>query len=170
MAAQTLKLTEEKNIPQGFQLLLIVSSLNDYRLTFFINSKVGLRLKKLDDIPFVTKKESKTFFPWFFYKNEITDTKYYLIANKYKTTWLFSSLKKIDYLFFIKNPVSTEKVNELTTVIRKIGGIVTVMNYDLNNLKEIEAFLDELEMQELEQVILPAKKPTYRELKRKRAT
>ncbi len=160
-----------KNKPQdfsNFRLLLIVSNLKDYQLAHFLSIGAKLFLKKYEDFVFATNTDNQHNFSWFHYIDIKTDTKYYLVENKSKNGYLFSNLKKIDYLLFIKNAISDVNVNILKQKLNKIRGINAIFGYEINVLKNVQLFFDEMELHELEYVIKPKKELTYSQIKRKR--
>ena len=150
----------------GFRLLVIVSNLKDYQLAHFINLGAGLHFKKFEDFPYATKSEECRYYSWYHYLNKEDRVRYYLIENKSEKGFLFRSLKKIDFLLFIKDSVTEETVKILEQKLNQIRGISIAFSYEISVLKEIQVFFDAMELHELDYVIKPNIEPTYRQLKR----
>ena len=81
--------------------------------------------------------------------------RYYLIENENNGKYLFSGLKKIDFLLFIKKGVPEQCVNDLAQKLRQVRGFKAVFKYEVNILKNIQSFFDVMELHELEYVTLP---------------
>jgi hypothetical protein len=158
-----LKLTDKKSDSnfKGYHLLLIVSNFKDYQLAHFINIVAKLNLKKYDDFLFTTNPEIPRYYSWFHYHDDKYLLKYYLLENQSNHNYLFSNLKKIDFLLFIKGSVSGNAINELEQKLREIRGVTAVLRHEVSVLKDIQIFLDEMELHELEYVTKPLKKISH---------
>jgi hypothetical protein len=143
---------------KGFHLLLIVSNFKDYQLAHFINIVAGLNFKKYDDFLFATNPENPRYYSWFHYNDEKYNVKYYLLENISNHTYLFSNLKKIDFLLFVKGSVPGSLISGLEQKLRGVRGITAVLRHEVSVLKDVQVFLDEMELHELEYVTKPMKK------------
>ena len=147
------KLNNKESDFKGYNLFLIVSNLRDYQLAHFINLSAHLDLKKYEDMPFATNNNKVRYYSWFHYNNRYNNVKYYLLENVNDHNYLFSNLKKIDFLLFINGAVNEKSVAVLEQNLRKIRGITAVFRHEISVLKNIQMFLDEMELHELENVI-----------------
>ncbi len=142
---------------KGYHLFLIVSNFKDYQLAHFINVVAELNFKKYDDFPFATNTENLRYYSWFHYHDKKYHVKYYLLENVSNHKYLFSSLKKIDFLLLVKGSVTGETINGLEKKLRGIRGVTAVLRHEISVLKDVRIFLDEMELHELQYVTKPSK-------------
>lgn len=108
-----------------YDLIAIHSTLEDYRLAFYLNQKLPILLSKSKEEIGVTTKEGETLFPKFVFDDIKNDALWTLVSNKNeiiirkKSTgqnlflnndveiatkvYLLSELKKVDYFLKIEN-------------------------------------------------------------------
>ena len=118
----------------SFKLIGIVSSENDYTVSWAINDALNITFKKDKPLEVVVKKTNLIKeFTRFSFKDENLDIKYTLIANKskiedsieeqnvfisnnLKTDYLIKEQKQIDYFFKIEaeaNPISPNIIKKI---------------------------------------------------------
>ena len=153
----TLKLYIDEFEEIDFHLLAIHTSLEDYRLAYFINQQLQLNLSKNSDEIRIKNKEGNTFFSRFTFEDIKNDIFWNLIENENEITLkqnntnqgLFTESKNSfltkDYLlpeykkvnFFLKIDNSKNAVNpiEIAAKIKSIERISTVYFIDLENIK-----------------------------------
>lgn len=146
MAVLKLHLDEFDEV--DYSLVAIHSTLEDYRLAYFINQKLPIILSKSKDEISVTVKEGEAFFSRYFFEDEIKDIQWTLIQNKNEITvrkkstgqnlflntdveiatkvYLLSELKKVDYFLKIENNTTTYSVQDIIRNIKSINRISTV--------------------------------------------
>lgn len=153
------KLISDIDYFEGYQLLGIVSHLKDYSLAFFLNQNLEIDLKKYKDMTFVDGEGKKFDFSWYFYKNEHIQSKIYLISNSSSAGKLFPSKKEMDYFLLFKDyPNEENYINEVLPEIRKIQNILAVFEFDLNDIKNAELFLENNELHEIKNTLRPKSK------------
>jgi hypothetical protein len=108
-----------------YELIAIHTSLEDYRLAYFLNQKLPILLRKSKNEIQINIKEGVTFFSRFIYENTNTDCCWSLVQNKNEVTslntnnnpnlfgessfevatkaFLLPELKKVDYFLKIEN-------------------------------------------------------------------
>ncbi|MFV8368955.1 IPExxxVDY family protein [Flavobacterium sp. LB2R40] len=155
MAIHKLDLGEFDEI--DYYLIAIHTSLEDYRLAFFINQKLPVNLSKSDDEIQINIKEGETNFSRFYYSDIESTISWNLIQNKnevvqYKkgnATNLFSDVtmevatkvfllpefKKVDYFLKIENNGDTMDVSKIQLLLNTIDSISTVYIVDTNKIK-----------------------------------
>lgn len=153
------KLQVSGDIREGFYLLSIVSSFADYRISFFINSNLGILLKKYADF---VQETAKIPFSWFYYYDSDSHIYYYLFANKSQGKNLVPELKHFDYLFLIKGRLPDDFYNEKTAKLRVTQGIQAVFQQDMMKIKNTDILLEAMELHELNEVIIPAREQKFR--------
>jgi len=146
MAVLKLHLDEFDEV--DYDLIAIHSSLEDYRLAYFINQKLSVILSKSKEEIGVTVKEGEAMFPKFIYDDESNDIFWSLVPNKNEITvtktstgqnlflnttveiatkvYLLPELKKVDYFLKIENNKNTLDLNEMVRDIKSINRISTV--------------------------------------------
>jgi hypothetical protein len=138
-----------------YELIAIHTSLEDYRLAYFLNQKLPILLSKSKNEIQINIKEGVTFFSRFIYENSDTDSCWSLVQNKNEVTALISNnnqnlfgetsfevatkafllpeLKKVDYFLKIEN--STCEIDTVIAMTNTIPQIATVYSVDSNSIK-----------------------------------
>jgi len=100
----------------NFNLIGINTSLKSYRVSYIINSVLGINLKKIDDFEkdIKNKKEKQSFE---FFKDENNEIKYFLFENKTTGKELFRSYKGFDFVLLIKTEF---EINFVQSIIKKL--------------------------------------------------
>lgn len=155
MAIHKLDLGEFDEI--DYDLIAIHTSLEDYRLAFFINQMLPINLSKSKSEIQINIKEGETNFSRFYYNDEESATTWNLIQNKNeviqykkeKTQNLFSNVtlevstkvfllpefKKADYFLKIENNDDAMNVSKIQILLNTIDGVSTVYIVDTNKIK-----------------------------------
>ncbi|MFV8359033.1 IPExxxVDY family protein [Flavobacterium sp. LS1P3] len=140
-----------------YYLIAIHTSLEDYRLAYFINQKLPINLSKSKNEIQINIKEGETNFSRFYYNDAEKDVSWNLIQNKneviqYKkgsTLNLFSNVmmevstkvfllpefKKVDYFLKIENNEDTMNVSKIQILLNTIDNVSTVYTVDTNQIK-----------------------------------
>jgi hypothetical protein len=137
-----------------YELIAIHTSLEDYRLAYFLNQKLPIFLSKSKNEIQINIKEGITFFSRFIYENANTDCCWSLVQNKNEVTtlstnnqnlfgdtsfevatkaFLLPELKKVDYFLKIEN--SDAEMEKIIASMNTISQIATVYCVDSNNIK-----------------------------------
>lgn len=155
MAIHKLDLGEFDEI--DYHLIAIHTSLEDYRLAFFINQKLPINLSKsLNEIQ-INIKEGETKFSRFYYHNIEKEISWNLIQNKGAVVQqkkdnsqnLFSNLtlevatkvyllpefKKVDYFLKIENLDETMNMTIIKTALNAIDNISAIYTVETNTIK-----------------------------------
>ena len=155
MAIHKLDLGEFDEI--DYYLIAIHTSLEDYRLAFFINQKLPINLSKSENEIQINIKEGETNFSRFYYNDIESTITWNLIQNKnevvqYKkgnTQNLFSEVtmevatkvfllpefKKVDYFLKIENNDDAMDIFKIQLLLNTIDSISTVYIVDTNQIK-----------------------------------
>ena len=140
-----------------YSLIAIHSSLEDYRLAYFINQKLHVNLNKSIKEIQITVKEGETHFSRFHYYEKKKDISWDLIQNineviqqkKEDTQSLFSNLdievakkvymlpefKKVNYFLKIENSNESLNISEILSKLNTIDNIATIYIVDTNKIK-----------------------------------
>jgi hypothetical protein len=139
-----------------YQLIAIHSSLEDYRLAYYINQNLPINLKKENCNIQISNKEGETQFTRFVFedskdiawnlvqnKNDVfvpsQNSNQGLFAetnNKFSTKiYLIPEFKKVDYFLKIENGEVNIDVSKITNCIKKIERVSTVYTVEVEKIK-----------------------------------
>ena len=152
------KLMIDDFVTVDYTLIAIHSSLEDYRLAYFVNRELEIRLEKcLKDISFIQKK-NKAYFSRYTFEDDANDAAWNLIQNKNSlvstqitnislfteaglsvtTSALFiPELKTVDYILKVENAEAEDDVISKLLDIKYIATAYKIDHYKLkskNNL------------------------------------
>ncbi len=155
MAIHKLELGEFDEI--DYHLIAIHTSLEDYRLAYFINQKLPINLSKSKNEIQINIKEGETNFSRFYYYDKENVISWNLIQNKNEVIQhkkensqnLFSNikmevstkvhllpeLKKVDYFLKIENLEETMELTEIQSLLNTIESISTAYTVETNKIK-----------------------------------
>ena len=155
MAIHKLDLGEFDEI--DYYLIAIHTSLEDYRLAFFINQKLPINLSKSENEIQINIKEGETKFSRYYYHNIEKAISWNLIQNKGEVVQqkkdngqnLFSNLtlevatkvyllpefKKVDYFLKIENLDETMNGTKIQTALNAIDNISAIYTVETNKIK-----------------------------------
>lgn len=153
MAIHKLNIDEFDEV--DYELIAIHTSLEDYRLAYFLNQKLPILLGKSKSEIQINIKEGVTSFSRFIYENNTTDSCWSLIQNKNEVTtlksdnnqnlfanssyevatkaYLLPEFKKVDYFLKVEN--SDNEIEIIIAKINTIARISTVYSVDTNKIK-----------------------------------
>jgi hypothetical protein len=154
MAIHKLHLEEFDEV--DYQLIAIHSTLEDYRLAYFINQNLPINLKKENCNIQISNKEGETQFTRFVYEDN-KDIAWNLVQNQndlfvssqnnnqglfaetnsnFSTKiYLIPEFKKVDYFLKIENGEVNIDVPKITNCIKKINRVTTVYAVDVEKIK-----------------------------------
>ena len=153
MAIHKLNIDEFDEV--DYELIAIHTSLEDYRLAYFLNQKLPILLGKSKSEIQINIKEGVTYFSRFIYENNDTDSCWSLIQNKNEVNtlksdnnqnlfanssyevatkaYLLPEFKKVDYFLKVEN--SDNDLEKIIAAINTIARISTVYSVDTNKIK-----------------------------------
>jgi hypothetical protein len=133
--------------PAFYTLIGISCHLVDYRLLHLLNKELGFNFNKEDDLT-ITKSPNKegTSFSLYSYKDEDQRNSYYLVANFSMEVVLIPEFKHTDFVLLIEGEFKKQRKDTLLKTIRSIPKILTAFEIKINDIKNPENFLTDLEM------------------------
>lgn len=149
------KLSANIDYFEGYQLMGIVSQLKDYSLAYFINQKLEIDLKKYENLDFYDGDGEKHSFSWYFYEDEQLSAKMYLISNTSKTGKLIPGKKELDYFLLLKDFSTDQHINLFLSKFREIQNVLAVFKFDLNNIKNADILIENIEINEIKHIVKP---------------
>lgn len=136
---------------ENFSLIGIHTTLEDYRLAYFLNKNLELNFKKSDSYLSFQKTKKQASFSFFNYYEKEFDSDWTLISNSFKKenqeisnnlllttetkTYLIPEKKKVDYFIKISGVTQYKHMNQVIDKINKIEQIITSYPIDKNSLK-----------------------------------
>lgn len=151
------KLQIDDFVTIDYELIAIHSSLEDYRLAYFINRNLQVLLEKCERDLSIRTTKYKSCFSRFIFEDEDTDTAWNLLHNKSNTTtynsvaattlfsesgqdvattnYLLPELKKVDYILKVENKPSGCLPKQMTEKLLAVKQITTAYIIDHNKLK-----------------------------------
>ena len=155
MAIHKLDLGEFDEI--DYYLIAIHTSLEDYRLAFFINQILPINLSKSKSEIQINIKEGETNFSRFYYNDAEKEISWNLIQNKNEViqqknensqnlfsninlevstkVYLLPEFKKVDYFLKIENVEEGMNVTEIQLLLNTIESISTIYKVETNKIK-----------------------------------
>jgi hypothetical protein len=155
MAVHKLHIDEFDEI--DYHLIAIHTSLEDYRLAYFINQNLPILLKKSNCTIQISNKEGETQFTRFLYEDEKTGISWDLIQNQSEILlspqrvnqglfdesnssfstkiYLIPEFKKVDYFLKIENASGGIDFEKITSQIKEIERISTVYSVEVEKIK-----------------------------------
>ena len=152
------KLNLEDSFSEEFSLLAIHTDLEDFRLAYFLNKKLGLNLSRKEfDLNFI---DSKGNFSVFEYIDQDSFLKWNLISNIYNHNFttninnndlfelsnelvkkfnLLSEYKNVNFLLKLENNENQVDLEDIIKEIKNIPQIITLynINKDLKNKENL---------------------------------
>ena len=128
------KLTEKKYL--DFDLIGIVSSENDYRLSWTLNNTYGLQLSKRQNLEVFHKRlDDKQEFSQFQYYDENGLILYRLISNRSETGYLMEEMTNVDYIFQISGDLESGLTDQLVRKLNALDDIALAFKIDPAGVK-----------------------------------
>ena len=138
-----------------YELIAIHSTLEDYRMAFFINQNLPIILSKSKEEIILKSKNEEVIFSKFVFEDHTNDLNWTLIQNKNEIIsktktenqtlfldveietrfFLLPDLKKVDYFLKIENTQSDSETEEIINKLLNIDRISTVYKVDVNKIK-----------------------------------
>ncbi len=142
---------------EDYHIIAIHTSLEDYRLAYFLNRDIEIRLYKSNCDIQTQVKQGKTSFSRFTYedtdnivtwnlvqnKNEVKGSREGIITDLFSNSntsfsslaYLLPEYKKVDFFLKIENAENGIDINDIVSKINNIDGITMVYAVDKNKIK-----------------------------------
>jgi len=129
-----------------FEIIGIVSHLQEYKIAHHLNRELQLGLKRIEDWQVNTKNKVKkisnsAFFRQYFYKNDISRCTFHLLQNKSLNEVCLPEFSIIDYLLIIFGETNDFFIKDISKKIKQLQGINSALILDTNKIKNIENIL-----------------------------
>ena len=125
-----------------YTLIGISSSLQDYRLLFFLNRSLGSAFKRLDEF-FLSQKNSK--YSLYEFADSSNELDLYFISNKSKGIYLFTELQMFDFLILVGGNPDATYLKNLNDSIRAVSHVQITKVVETSKIKNYFNTISELE-------------------------
>ncbi|SNR17495.1 IPExxxVDY family protein [Tenacibaculum jejuense] len=141
----------------NYSLIGIHSTVEDYRLAYFLNLHLQLNLKRSKLDIDLKRKGIDAFFSLYEFTHNTTENSWYLISNYHKNkvvgnnlslfsesqtvTYLLPERKKVDYFLKLEGDFNSVIINQTIEKINKISQVITSYSIDTNKLKSKESLI-----------------------------
>ena len=122
----------------------INSTLVDYKLAYYLNEKLNFNFVRLNDI---LLDETRPYAFFYFNAGENRNA-YNLVSLRHKDHLCLKTNPMIDFLFIIRNPVTPERLGQLTSKMREIKGVIFAYTIELSKNPAIDIILERIEIHE----------------------
>lgn len=146
------KLQIDDFISTDYELIAIHSSIEDYRLAYFLNKELGIQLNKNKLAVELRTKSGKSSFEHYVYDDEKNDVCWHLISNKAElnlnsndaigffenitsASYLIPEFKTADYVLKIENVDRLFDIESVVENIKQLSFIPLVYTIDKDKLK-----------------------------------
>lgn len=148
------KFKVEPNIQSEVYIINISCQKPDYWIAYKINELLPFNFIRTKDLEIYHPSRDLTL-KYSLFHHRIPDTRlaYYLISNHNAEGKLFQSQKTSDYFFLVTGVISESEKHKILNGIKKIPYVLAAYNQNPDSFKNFEEFLNDLELQVIEQKI-----------------
>ncbi len=133
------KFTLELEEDYDFLLIGVFSHVKDYRLSWYLNQKLGIDLQKFENLILNLKGGSQEHSFHKFYDEENLK-EYYLLANRSEDGWLIPE-EKCDYMLMLKGHFSEDDFQSIKQSIHELKPVLATSQIVVEDLKSKENLL-----------------------------
>lgn len=128
------------------RIIGINSHLEDYKLAWHINNVLNINLIKYSDIV----NEDGQAFSFYLYDGGENSNAFNLVGlvNE-EAKWIKLPLPT-DYLIVIRNFITEDSYQAITSKIKQIPGVILIYNVDVEKTRKIDNLLEDIEIHEIE--------------------
>ena len=135
--------------------------MKDYRLSWFLNQNLNLKLTKIDDLKITLPKNNEiSTFSFYHFEDEDNFSTYSFISNKTLGNALVPEFHQADFLLLINGQSGKLNNKKHISEIKKIANILTVFNIEIKKTKSLDAIISDVEIHLTE--IFRKEKPIYK--------
>lgn len=128
---------------EELRIIGIVSQLTDYTFSWNIRRYTGVDFRIDNDKEMKMIKNNRNhYYSVFEYMHPVRKLVYYLYSNYYRGEYLLPELKKVDFLWLLKDDyVNDDEMSDLMSSIRRIPGVQLVNEVSLDKIKNKQHLL-----------------------------
>ena len=126
------------------RIIGINAPLADYKLAYYCNETFHFTFTRLKEVLLANVLPSA----FFYYNAGENRNTYHLVSLKHKDHRCVKLNPHIDYLLIVRNPITTERLDQMIKNIRGIPGVVHAYVMELSRTPAIDVLLERIEMHE----------------------
>jgi len=125
-----------------FQLIGIVSAVQEYKVAYQLNQLLKLQFKRIEDWEVLyPKKKELQYFKQYYYKDELLKRVFYLIKNKTGRFCCLPEFSVVDYLFIWLGEMHEDEMSYFYKQINTLTLVSSAIQINQNDIKNIENIL-----------------------------
>jgi len=125
-----------------FQLIGIISAVQEYKIAYQLNELLKLQFKRIEDWEVLyPKKKELQYFKQYYYKNELLKRVFYLIKNKTGRFCCLPEFAVVDYLFIWLGEMQEDEMSYFYQQINTLQIVSSVIKIEQSDIKNIENIL-----------------------------
>ncbi len=152
------KLILDFDLKDEYGIIAISYHQPDYRLSFFLNKNLNLRLLKCANFQYTPPQKHEAYaFSLSHCSNTDMHMEYYLLSNRNKDGILFPQYRQADYFLIIcginilrQMYKMNDSLDEIISGIKQIPNLLTAWKLDLDKTRNINFLLCDLEVHMIE--------------------
>lgn len=132
--------------PALITLLGISCHLRDYRLSHMFSAHLGFSFIRRDDLKIRNTSNQETEYSFYTWRDEERQNLYYLVSNRAQSVSLIPEMKQFDFLLFVEGKFNKPEKDYTMKTLRAVPGILTVFEMQLQDIRNLEILLADIEM------------------------
>ncbi len=139
---QILKIGPESDI----SLIGISCHLKSYRLSFAMDSTLGLSFKRVDDFEIPGHDEDMLKYPFLMYEDDELKNQFCLVQNHHPQGKLVPALQQVDYFLMARDPLEQAILSGIMKKIRNIPQVLAAYEVDPEKTRDVDHLVQEMEL------------------------
>ncbi|MEN8225890.1 MAG: IPExxxVDY family protein [Bacteroidota bacterium] len=127
-------------------LIGISCHLKSYRLSFAMDTSLGLAFQRIADFEIPGQVEEILNYPFLIYEDDDLKNQFCLVGNHHPQGKLVPALRQVDFFLMAKNPIEQLMLGGIIQKIRKIPQVLAAYEIDTAGTKDIDILLGEMEL------------------------
>jgi hypothetical protein len=132
--------------PALITLLGISCHLRDYRLSHMFSQHLGFSFIKRDELKIRVSADQESEFSFYTCRDEEHQNLFYLVANRAQSAILIPEMKQFDFILFVEGKFNKPEKEFMMKTLRAVAGILTVFEMQIQDIKNPEILLTDIEM------------------------
>ena len=147
------KLKLDIDFSSDITLIAVSCHKRDFWLAMQINEILKTDLRRMNDLPYYHPVANQLLnYPLFHHVDKDAGYSWFLIGNHNPEGKLFPELKGSDFLVLLNAMLADDKRSETIARFKKIKGVLTAFQADLNKIKDLKNFISDLELHMVEEL------------------
>lgn len=136
---------------ENIHIVGISSTLVDYKLAYYLNEKFRYNFIRMGEVSLDPPYQ----YSLYYYCEGENKNTFNLLSLKNKEHCITKELQNLDYLLFVRDSISSDRLEQLCASIREIKNVMMATILDINRFPCIFPILDGIEYYEIETINSP---------------